>query len=352
MTRAGHTPYSLPGSNSASKSQACDHAEDEDSDTDCPLITAAGVQRGRASRHSGVCMELFTSVIHEPQEGSEHTPPGAVALRCPRTPLEVTPAVGGADQPLVCATGGMQAAAAVRLDDGSECSEYDDCSEADMQLQTPASLLSGRYRKPATATGVHKGPGAGHMPAAADADSPSGGSSFTGFAGGASSAQQAGSVTPTLFDCGSRPPASSVQQLLAGHQQCRAGSGSSNSSSSVVEGSTTVRGTATSVLRCQAAADSLGAGKGAAGVAAAAGCPPAAEVTPQHATAGLGVKCVTPATGLQRRVLFDTPQESTAAAAAGGDGGVGSTSMSLRPPANTPKSKLRQPERVAVESRM
>lgn len=349
MSCAGHTPYSLPGSTSASKSQACDYGEDEDSDTDCPLITAAGVQRGRVSRHSGVCMELFTSVIHElPQEGAEHTPVGAVALQCPRTPLDPTPAVGGAEQPLACATSGMQAAAAVGLDDGSECSEYDDCSDADMELQTPASLLSGRYRKPAaTATGVHKGPGAGHMAAAADADSPSGGSSFTGFAGGASSAQQAGSVTPTLFDCSSRLPASSVQQLLAGHQQCRAGSGSS----SAVEGSTTVRGTATSVLRCQAAADSLDTGKGAAGVAAAAGSYPAAEVTPQHATPCLS-KGVTPATGLQRRVLFDTPQESTAAAAAGGDGGVGSTPVSLQPPATTPKSKLRQPERVAVESRM
>lgn len=98
---AGHTPYSLAGSSGMTGGRIQELAEDDDQvedssdSTAVPLITATGVQRVRASRHSGVRMELFTSVIHEvPEDVGEVTPAGAVALRCPKTPLDLTPAAG------------------------------------------------------------------------------------------------------------------------------------------------------------------------------------------------------------------------------------------------------------------
>lgn len=301
--------------------------------THIPLITATGVQRvGAPARHSGLCMELFTSGTREvTQEEAEVTPLAAAASRGPRSPASLSPADAESSDvtgPLSAAAGAA-AAAEGAADEGSKC------DESDMEMQTPAplSFLSRlQYAAGAPASSAHPTPAAarmapiaakqpagavGHSKAACtaagvdtnralDAESPSGGSSFTGFAGGALSGQQAGSMTPTLFD-------------------------SSDSSS---------RRTCSNTGGISSLQHLMGAGGAPAASEAAASS--AADQTSQQQT---------PRVPSSAACSEDTAS-SAAAAAAPAAGVISSPPRSLQLPAPTPKSKLRQPERVAVEGRM
>jgi hypothetical protein len=337
---AGHTPYSLPGSTGSRMQELpeeCDSDEDSSSEaTHIPLITATGVQRVAApARHSAVRMELFASGgLDITQEEAEVTPLPAAAARYPRSPADLSPADGDSSDvtgPLSAAAAAGGTAAEGAANEGSEC------DESDMEMQTPAPLpfLSRlQYAAGVSARSAHPTPAAtaaraarsaagepagalGHSKApfsaagadssrAVDAESPSGGSSFTGFAGGAPSEQQAGSMTPTLFDSG-------------------------DSSS---RGACGNRGGSSSSLQHLMGADDTPAASHAAAAAAAA-----AHQTPQQHTSHMASSAA-------------CSQVTAVSAAAAADGPVSSPPRSLQLPAPTPKSKLRQPERVAVEGRM
>lgn len=237
--------------------------------------------------------------------------------------------------------------------------------------------------------------------------SPSAGSTFTGFAGGASAEEAAGSATPTFFDggrrgCAARTSNSGLQSLLAGGSSstatssdltppARAGAGAAapgsagrvtrgqtHAGSSVLDSRTTPAASArmTAAARAAAAAQThIARLQGSRGAATPPTAPrqrtlqfaAAGERTPAAAQRSLAAACaaaaaaVTPATAPRQRAAHssagsDAECSSAAAPSASGtadaEDSFSSPPASTPMPAATPKSKLRQPERVAVEARM
>jgi hypothetical protein len=444
--RPGNTPYSLAGSStySGSRIQLATAEEDEEDScciTEMPLITATGVQRARTGQQGGVRMELFTSVIREvPQEGAEVTP--AVAGRPCWTPATELLAAAEGEQREQQGDSTDAAAAAGAGGLGAAGSEGDSGSECDMELQTPATLpFSARLQRAAVSTaGKGKADGRAPPPFHAGATgvgvstagkgkassravlpfsagaiasevepvgdargSPSAGSTFTGFAGGASAEEAAGSATPTFFDggrrgCAARTGNSGLQSLLAGGSSSTATSsdltpparacagaaapgritrGQIHAGSSVLDSSTTPAAAArtTAAARAAAAAQThIARLQGSRGAAT----PPTAprqrtlqfaatgERTPAAAQRSLAAACAaaaaaaTPATAPRRAAHSNagSDAECTSAAAPSASGTADAEESFSSPPASTPmpaatpKSMLRQPERVAVEARM
>lgn len=284
---------------------------------------------------------------------------------------------------------------------GSTMTKNKPASSSKPTAHTPARSAAAAAGERATgakatrAGAASRGGGAGGV----DAGSPSDVSSFTGFAGGAPAEQQAGSTSPTFFDgtrragCGKAAASSSLQNLLAGSSTATSGATPPAPASAARVGAS--RGAARAQAPVWVPAGAPGSSKRTpartpvakpSSSRAAAATPatgqrpqrtPTAAAGPSAAKAASSRAAVTPGTRQQRTLNFGAAAaergpaaaaaaacaaaaSSSSAAAGAAAAAVGSDDAevfssppaSMRPPpAMTPKSKLRQPERVVLEAR-